>query len=704
MKRVLSAALIVGLLAQPGWCLAEEGAAEVPVVETQMSETVATPVPQTATPEPEPTQPVATPVPEATPVPQTATPAPEVTPETSPEATPETTPETSPEATPETSPEVTPETSPEATPETSPEATPEVTPDPGEEGEIPVDAEAWMQSAEGMVYGKLADMIAQAQAGMEIYLHVDTPMYVEKAPLKRLSELKLTPDEKIFREGKYQVLYSEQSPLEVEEPQLIDPETFKDALEEDVANLYIWVVKVEEEPQPTETPDAEVSIQVTANDYMGAAWSSISPVFELSGIPEGKAWSYAVVIYDERIAVLSENLYTAEEEGVYTVRFAILDEAGDIVDASELYTLWLDRTAPEVSVTMDEAVSYTLHVAAQDGMSGVDAVSLDGGVTWTAMPQDAPFTYTAPGETTLGAGMLQVRDLAGNVWASTESYTLTAVISGGGGSWGGGGGGGGSGEGGTKPKPHAKGDGQDTGEYNALILELPEKPMRTLTVDGEELPLTLELTRAEGFEVPETYSPTFTAELATWAVEETAEEAHDSDEDEDEDEESREPLPDTLILKAVEEERLGDRFEYRWKFNGEVYRLLNNSGIRYLVLAVGEDMVTLPTEGFTGGTAYTKMKMQGVSTRKFDYTLSMSFNLDPDRIPMLSQYDFSEDCDIAIQTEVEGEKYVLSAEQKGEMYYYDVYVGSKEMMEVPYGTFGEATGMATAENGGNAHD
>ena len=122
------------------------------------------------------------------------------------------------------------------------------------------------------------------------------------------------------------------------------------------------------------------------------------------------------------------------------------------------------------------------------------------------------------------------------------------------------------------------------------------------------------------------------------------------------------------------------------------------------VLAVGEDMVTLPTEGFTGGTAYTKMKMQGVSTRKFDYTLSMSFNLDPDRIPMLSQYDFSEDCDIAIQTEVEGEKYVLSAEQKGEMYYYDVYVGSKEMMEVPYGTFGEATGVATAENGGNAHD
>ena len=98
---------------------------------------------------------------------------------------------------------------------------------------------------------------------------------------------------------------------------------------------------------------------------------------------------------------------------------------------------------------------------------------------------------------------------------------------------------------------------------------------------------------------------------------------------------------------------LGDRFEYRWNFNGEVCRLLSNSGIRYLALAVGDDMTVLPTEGFAGGTKYTELRMLGVSTRKFDYVVAMTFNLDPDHIPMLSEMDFSENRDIAIQTEVE---------------------------------------------------
>ena len=147
--------------------------------------------------------------------------------------------------------------------------------------------------------------------------------------------------------------------------------------------------------------------------------------------------------------------------------------------------------------------------------------------------------------------------------------------------------------------------------------------------------------------------------------------------------------PDTLILTAVEAPDLGDRFEYRWHFNGEVCRLLSNSGIRYLALAVGDDMAALPTEGFTGGTKYTELRMLGVSARKFDYALAMMFNLDPDRIPMLSETDFSDACDIAIQTEVEEMKYVLSAEPRGEMYYYGVCVGPRGMLEVPYGAYGE---------------
>ena len=145
--------------------------------------------------------------------------------------------------------------------------------------------------------------------------------------------------------------------------------------------------------------------------------------------------------------------------------------------------------------------------------------------------------------------------------------------------------------------------------------------------------------------------------------------------------------PDTLVLTAVEEENLGDRFEYRWKFNGEVLRLLENSGVKYLALKARDDMAVFPTEGFTGGTKYTELKMLGTSNKKFDYTAAMTFNLDPDHIPALSEIDRSESCDLAVQVEVEGEKYVLTAEQKGEMYYYNVLLGPSALMLEPYESY-----------------
>jgi len=38
--------------------------------------------------------------------------------------------------------------------------------------------------------------------------------------------------------------------------------------------------------------------------------------------------------------------------------------------------------------------------------------------------------------------------------------------------------------------------------------------------------------------------------------------------------------------------------------------------------------------------------------------------------------------------EVENEKHVLNDATKGAMYYYDVYIGPVQMMEFPYGCFG----------------
>lgn len=720
MKRFLSAAIVVGMLMQPAACLAEatvsaetmQTAAETtpaPVAE-KTEEQPATDAPETNAPStdapvdnvPETNVP-STDVPStdvpatnapSTDVPETDAPATDVpstdAPSTDVPATDAPTTDAPSTDAPSTDAPATdapstdaPSTDAPATdaPTSTPAAGPAVLP---MESEIPEDAQAWMLAEGGRACGSLAELVAYAAENTEIRLLLPEVMEIKDAPLAHLSSLKLMADEDAFEDGEYRVVISEESPETTEAPVELDPAEWAELEEDATANLFVWVVKVEPDvsPEPSQPPEESASIAVEADDYRAAQWSPVHPTFALSGIPEGKSWVYAAVIYDERIVVLSDNLYTAEEEGVYTVRFVILDEYGDIVDASEKYTLWLDHTQPEVSVTIDSEKDYTMYIDLADSMSGVQALSLDGGVNWMELNGESADAYTVCGKMTLEAGMVQVRDAAGNLWVSSESYELTKIPKDNfGGGWGGGSGGGGD----SKPaKQHAKAEPDSKAseaEYDALAMELPEEPMRVLTIDGQELSLTLELTNAEGFEIPEEYQPTFTAELTAWTVEE------EPLDDEEEPQVVDRPM-DTLILTAVPEENLGDRFEYRWKFNGEVYRLLANSGVRYLALQIGDDMAVFPTEGFVGGTKYTELKMLGVSTKKFDYTVAMTFNLDPDHIPALSENDFSESCDIAVMTEVEDMKYVLTAEQKGEMYYYNVCLGPKTMMDVPYGAYG----------------
>ena len=718
MRKLLCAALAACLLAQCPAGFAEDAALpgiqseapEVSAPETPeaVSETPtsapatptsapATPTPAPATPTPAPATP--TPVPETpTPAPATPTPAPE-TPTPGPSASAE--PSVSPNPSASAEPSVSPDPSASAEPSASPDPSASVEPSASPAPTVPADAEAWMMADGSLAYGKLSEMIAMAQPGAEIVLHTAEPMFVEDAPLKKLSELKLLIDAEVFTGAQFRIACSLEDPKQVEAPVELDMAEFALAEEDDALDLYFWVVRIDPAATPTPAPGGEVTIGVQSDNHVDGAWTNVPPVFTLSGMPEEGTWSYAAVVYDERIAVLSGNTYESAEEGAYTLRFAILDAVGDIADASELYNVWLDRTPPAVTAAVDESLSYTLNLSATDELSGVDAVSVDGGAVWLTPQADGAFVYTAPGETTLEPGMVQVRDKAGNVWLSAESYSLTAVSGGGDFGFGGGGGGGGGGGDGTPPQQHASGDGEEEADYGTLPLELPDGPMTDLTLGETQLPLSLELAAAEGFDIPDHFQPQFTAELAAWtsgesdgpAASDAGGDAEEADGEEPNGEEAA-PAPDTLILTAVEEPNLGDRFEYRWNFNGEVCRLLSNSGIRYLALAVGDDMTVLPTEGFTGGTKYTELRMLGVSTRKFDYVVAMTFNLDPDHIPMLSEMDFSENCDIAIQTEVEEMKYVLSAEPRGEMYYYGVCVGPKDMMEFPYGEYRQDAGHA----------
>ncbi len=662
MKRILSAALAMGLLMQSAACIAEatEPAlvyAEATPEAVVMQEAEVMPEAPAATPEATAEFPAETPEPSVEPTAPVETPAPEAA-----------------------------SAEPTLLPSEAPSMEPTAAPEDGvtlvsNRQEIPEAAQAWLRVDGGYLYGRLADIVAQAQQGAEVYIRRSEAMELKAVSLQGLAMLKLLPDEAAFAGGKHRVLVSRDDPAAAEAPEELDLAAWLAPAADEEADVFVWVVRLADEPapEPTQEPD-EVRLEVLSEDCRPGEWSGVHPLFQLSGIPEGRSWVYAAVIYDERIAVLSGDSYLADEEGVYTLRFVILNELGDIVDASEKYTLWLDHTLPEVAVWMDDAKDYTMHIDMADGMSGLKELTLDGGESWIELSgaESESYSYTASGKQQIEAGMLQVRDGAGNLWISTEAYTLAKLPSGGTG--------GGSGGNGTPAKQHAaEEDGESGAEYNALAMALPDEPMQVLVIDGQELELRLELASSEGFEIPAGYAPSFTAALRAWAAE-------DNENNEDE-EASDQPVADnrgldTLVLTAVMEEDLGDRFEYRWRFNGEVYRLLANSGVRYLALEVGGEMAVFPTEGFVGGTKYTQLKMLGVSTRRFNYTAAMRFDLDPDSIPKLSGCDRSEKCDLAMLAEVEDERYILSDEQKGEMYYCNVYLGPAEMMEVPYGSYG----------------
>ncbi len=108
-----------------------------------------------------------------------------------------------------------------------------------------------------------------------------------------------------------------------------------------------------------------------------------------------------------------------------------------------------------------------------------------------------------------------------------------------------------------------------------------------------------------------------------------------------------------------------------WHFGGETYKLLYNSGVEYLVFASGEYIAVIPTDGFTGGTQYGKLKAGGVSTRKFEYTLIQDETLR----------------ETTLSVQVEGETYLLEESTESPMYRYNVLIGTKDMMKKPYESY-----------------
>ena len=530
----------------------------------------------------------------------------------------------------------------EASPPPSAEASPSPTPTAGETTPAPaVEGPAWYWDGTQKYYGELEALLLLTEETIYIASDELFTLTGEAAQMAQEADLALDPD--VFPEEEQYVLWLSD----------IGP-----AGETEEDTLYLWAGKEEDappEPSPTPEPTAPTEIEaellVVPEMYRAGAWSSTAPSFTLTAVPDTlTGYTFAVSI-DEGDMQAVESPFLFSSEGQHTLTFALIDPDGTQVARSAAYTVWLDMAAPEAQAQFDMQTGM-LTVTATDAMSGVDAISLDGGKTWQPMTaaEDGSFVYSAPLTAQVAAGDLMVRDATGNCWQSAESYGMPGGMGGNfggmGGSFGGSFGGGGGSSGTTRTVSHSSGSEEEATAYGAVALEVEEGSMFVLTLGGETLPLTLALDYEAGG--VEDTATTFTAELAVWNG--TGEEDYD-----------------TLILTA-RDDGAESPYAYRWDFSGDVYKTLFNSGVQYLVLRVGDRVTALSTAGFTAGTAYNALKSEGAASSEFAYSLWMG---EPD--PALE-----------MEVEARGTRYLLDAGE-GDMYYYDVYTGDMDMLSAAFG-------------------
>ena len=287
-------------------------------------------------------------------------------------------------------------------------------------------------------------------------------------------------------------------------------------------------------------------------------------------------------------------------------------------------------------------------------------------MTWVSPNEEGLAAFSAAKSATIPAGQIQARDAAGNIAILEEDFMLPQKEPGGGG-----GGGGGDGE--KKPTHAPIGENLDLNPYNALDLELSAQPQTELTMGKTVLPMTLSLVEAKDFTPDTDYQPTFLPSLDRWnaAADETADAS---------DAQTPARAPDTLLLTVSDDAQITGEYAYAFTFNGIVYRMLQNSGVDYVMLRVGDHCVAFSTAGFTAGTEYTRLKAAGVSTKKFEYVVTLRGNKADDA-------DFQVEMRLSVDTDEEVLEYPLTEDTMQEMYYYDVQIGAPEMMRQAFGAY-----------------
>ena len=481
--------------------------------------------------------------------------------------------------------------------------------------------QAWMENPDGSgpVYGTLEGLLALAPTGSTIYL-LTGDIIILSGGASQLSGVQLAADPGVFATSSCAVRVTTQSPLDGS------------------AGLFVYV---EEVTAGEET--AALTLAAACDQTLDASWLTTAPTFTLSSdveLPQGWTWA---VRYDGGAPVtLAGNTFTAQEEGAYTLTFVVLDGAGQVAASTQDVTLRLDTTPPLVQATA--GANLTLTVTASDGVSGIDGLSMDGGASWYPVTEMGEgvwgLTFTAAQAYTFAPGTIVARDGAGNLAAYEKEVTLQSSQGRPSGGFSGGGGGGSSS---TVATTHATSDTTAVVAYDGVELVVADQPMSSLVMGETELELFLRPDESLLARLGEDYQPAFTATLSNWM-------------------EDASNTPDTLVL-AVSQEDLAQAEDaaFTWDFNGTVYKKLAASGIDYLVLQVGDQVTALSTAGFAAGVRYTMYRAQGLSSEAFDYHVAMT-----------------EEGETTLSVTVAGETWLLTEEEGGAFYYYDVYTGTLE--------------------------
>lgn len=349
------------------------------------------------------------------------------------------------------------------------------------------------------------------------------------------------------------------------------------------------------------------------------------------------------------------------------------NDPGNIATLS--ITLTYDNEAP--AIVCKGGADNTLIFFAGDALSGFASDTSVMNVTFDATASPIHWTahLTAAGQNvytysvryassgTIPAGMLAVRDQAGNIAVWNQTTVIASSTGGqasGGGTGSAGGSGGSSGGVASRTVYHSESDYDTVIAYNGVELVVQTGAMRTLTIGDQALDLCL--LPADGGQTADGTTPGFFADFTGWNRG-SASDTTDASEDAG--------LVDTLVLEA-DQTTLSDPTAACWTFDGSVYKKLAASGIDYLVLRVGDHVTALSTAGFAAGIRYNMYRAAGLASKAFVYTIRMGSDVG----------------ELSIEVTVDGQTYPLTADQTGEFYYYDVYSGTMDMLSMPFGQSG----------------